>query len=274
MPFCTYCGKEAPYGKKFCESCGAPLDYPVAPVVPGSVPATPVPQAVAPAASVPTAPVLPPAPPASPPKKSGKIPLVAGVIVILVLVAGIFFIGLPMHGGPKNGGAGIPQTTAPIPTPVVSLTMAQTLITQGIPDTVSPAAIPTYEERYMESYNEVYSINQPFAGGQRAIFTHDLIKPPLYIKFNITPEMHTEEKRVDIGMPSEHIVNAVYISPNAWFKVRIYDTGNNALIEEQGFNKEFSITTRQEFMVRAPGSYRVEMSGNDITAEVRILTGK
>jgi hypothetical protein len=45
------------------------------------------------------------------------------------------------------------------------------------------------------------------------------------------------------------------------------------LKDEQGFNKGYSIMTIQEFMVRAPGNYRVEMTGNDVTAEVRILTG-
>jgi hypothetical protein len=82
------------------------------------------------------------------------------------------------------------------------------------------------------------------------------------------------EKTVDISLSSERVVNTSYTSPSAWFTVSIYDADNGGLVEEQGFNKEYSVMTKQEFMVRAPGNYRIEMTGNDVIAEVRILTGK
>jgi hypothetical protein len=126
----------------------------------------------------------------------------------------------------------------------------------------------------MITYNQVYSVNHAFIGGQKEVFTQDTSTPPLFVKFNITPKMFSGEKTVDIGLPSEHLVNLSYISPNAWFKVRVYDVGNGVLVEEQGFNKEHSVMTKQEFMVRAPGNYRVEMTGNDVIAEVRIHNGK
>jgi len=31
--------------------------------------------------------------------------------------------------------------------------------------------------------------------------------------------------------------------------------------------------TKQEYMVRTPGNYKVELSGNDVFAEVQILIG-
>jgi hypothetical protein len=274
MPFCTSCGKESPPGKKFCEYCGAPLEPPAAPVMPAAAPAAPVSSPVALAATIPPAPVLRTVAPGKTGGGSGKGPLVAGFVIILILVAGAYFIGLPMLGGPKDAGTGIPATTATTHLPTVTLTGTQPAITLNTQITGTPGTIQTYEDRYMESYNQVYSINQPFSGGQKEVFPQDLTNPPLYIKFNITPKMYIGEKRVDIGMPSERIVNTSYPSPNAWFKVNVYDAGNNALVEDQGFNKEHSVTTKQEFMVRAPGNYRVEMSGNDVTAEVRILTGK
>ncbi|MDD1685205.1 MAG: hypothetical protein LUQ19_04865, partial [Methanoregula sp.] len=142
--------------------------------------------------------------PQKPAGRSGKALLIAGVVVVL-LIAGVYFIGLPMLGGTKSAGAGTPVPTVPTQQPMVTLTAVMPTMTQNTQNTVTPGAIQTYEERYTESYNEVYSINQPFAGGQKAVFTQNLIKPPLYIKFNITPVIHTEEKRVDIGMPSERI---------------------------------------------------------------------
>jgi hypothetical protein len=56
--------------------------------------------------------------------------------------------------------------------------------------------------------------------------------------------------------------------------VTVYDASNGGIVDEQGFNKEHSTMEQQEFMVRAPGNYRVEMTGNEVTADIQILTGK
>jgi len=260
MPFCTSCGKEVPPGKKFCEYCGTPLEQP----------------AVAPAASaipapVSPSPVFPPVPPVPPTGGSGKTMVIAGIIVVLVIIAGVYFIGLPMISG-SQGSVKSPQQSTPLQTPAPTLVQTvPVLATTGTPmSTGNPAASQTYEEKYMESYNLVYSVNRAFSGGQKEVFSQDLRTPPLYIKFKITPEIEVGEKVDDAGK----MVSTSYVSPNAWFKVSVFDAGNGALVEQQGFNKGFGITEQQEFMVRAPGNYRVEISGNAVTAEVRILTGK
>jgi hypothetical protein len=260
MRFCISCGKELTPGKKFCEYCGAPVEQSPAPAAPAIQPvgsAAPVPQVV----------------PAKPSGGSGKTLVVAGIVVVVAIIAVFYFVGLPLMNGSPGKGPG-PQTTA-IPTPGMPQITAFSTVTADIPMTpVIPAAGQTYEEKYTETYNQVYSVDHAFVGGQKEVFTQDLTTPPLYIKFNITPKMYFGEKTVDIGLSSERVINTNYTSPNAWFKVRVYDAGNGGLIEEQGFNKEHSIMTKQEFMVRAPGNYRVEMTGNDVVAEVRILTGK
>ena len=199
--------------------------------------------------------------------------VIAGIIVVLVIIAGVYFIGLPMISGSQGSGKS-PQQSTPLQTPAP--TLVQTLpvsATAGTPmSTGNPAASQTYEEKYMESYNQVYSVNRAFVGGQKEVFSQDLKSPPLYIKFKITPEIEVGEKVDEAGK----MVSTSYVSPTSWFKVSIYDAGNDALVEEQGFGstKGFSVTTQQEFMVRAPGNYRVEISGNAVTAEVHILTGK
>ena len=259
MPFCTSCGKEVPSGKKFCEYCGTPLEQSAAA---SAAPVTP------PAGS--PAPALPPVVPVKPAGGSGKTTIIAGIIVVVLIIAGVYFIGLPMINGSQGTGPTLQHATA-IPTQVPTVQPA-TFLTATIPEPAStsiPAGSETYEEKYTQTYHEVFSVNQPFVGGQRQLFSQDLTSPPLYIKFNITPTMEAGEKIDEIG----HTVSTLYISPNSWFKVRVYDAGTGALIEEQGFNKGFSVTTQQEFMVRAPGTYRVEISGNGVTAEVHILTG-
>jgi hypothetical protein len=127
--------------------------------------------------------------------------------------------------------------------------------------------------RYGESYEQVYTLNKNFAFGQKEVFFQNLTRPPLYIKFNLTPAMITREKVINIGLSSEETVNATYPSPNAWFEVKVLDAGSGAVVDSRGFNKEYSVMTKQEFMVRNEGNYQVELSGNDVFAEVRILRG-
>jgi hypothetical protein len=78
---------------------------------------------------------------------------------------------------------------------------------------------------------------------------------------------------VDIGLSSEHTITVTYVNPNAWFEVTVFDSGNGTIVDTRGFNKDYSQITRQEFMVRTKGTYRIEMSGNDVSVDVQILTG-
>ena len=257
MPFCTSCGKEVPPGKKFCEYCGTPLEQPA--VAPVTSPATPAP------------PVFPQPVPVPVAGGSGKTLIIAGIVVLLVIIAGIYFIGLPMIAGSPATVPATPQITSsqsPVNTPIPTLVYQGTAGSSVAAGT--PASSQTYEEKYTETYNQVYSTSHAFVGGQRESVPVDARNPPLYVKYNITPEIEIGEKIDEVGQ----MVSTSYISPTAWFKVSVYDAGNGVLLEEQGFNKGFSVMTQQEFMVRAPGTYRVEISGNNVIADVRILTGK
>ncbi|OPX65029.1 MULTISPECIES: hypothetical protein [unclassified Methanoregula] len=196
--------------------------------------------------------------------------LIAGIIVLLVIIAVVYFVGLPLISGTQGTGQ-VQKQQSLVQTPFQTQPPAQyNPVYTSLPVPAdTPSASHTYEEKYTETYKQVYAINQEF-NGQKAIFSQDLTSPPLYIKFNITPQTEIREKVNDVG----NMITTSYISPNSWFKVSVYDAGNGGLVEQQGFQKGFGSETRQEFMVRAPGSYRVEMSGNAVVADVRILTGK
>src|SRR5512137_1318204 len=88
MRFCTSCGKEIDPGKKFCEYCGTPVEQSAA------APAMPVPLPV-----VPAVPVSPQTLPEKSSGGSGKTLVIAGIIIVLVILAGVYFIGLPMISG-------------------------------------------------------------------------------------------------------------------------------------------------------------------------------
>jgi uncharacterized membrane protein YvbJ len=90
MRFCTTCGKEGTPGKKFCEYCGAPFEQPD--TVQGmSTPTSAV-----------SAPVIPQTVAVKSAGGSGKTLAIGGIIVVLVLIAGIYFIGMPLIGGPQG----------------------------------------------------------------------------------------------------------------------------------------------------------------------------
>jgi hypothetical protein len=78
---------------------------------------------------------------------------------------------------------------------------------------------------------------------------------------------------VDIGLSTEHMINATYASPLAWFEIKVLDAGSGAVVDQQGYNRDYSEMTKQEFMVRKPGNYRIEMSGSEVKAEMRFLIG-
>ena len=84
----------------------------------------------------------------------------------------------------------------PLPTPVTDYRSRTCRFSNHCSshDQAYPAASQTYEEKYMESYNQVYSVNHAFVGGQKEVFSQDLRTPPLYIKFKITPEIEVGEK--------------------------------------------------------------------------------
>jgi hypothetical protein len=256
MPFCTSCGAEISAHEKFCTSCGAPMDQPAGPITPKSH------------ATLQPAPVEP-----TPTIKPGipkKTLLIIGIVAILVILAAVYVAGIPMLKTLS------PQQPVPTPVPITPVPRMTTNAQPSKPPSLSPpmaTPLETLEVRYGDSYEQVYTLTKDFSFGQKEVFSHDLTRPPLYIKFNLTPDMITRQKMINIGLSSEATINSTYTSPNAWFEVKVIDAGSGAVIDKRGFNKEYSQMTKQEFMVRNKGNYKVELSGNDVLAEVRILIG-
>jgi hypothetical protein len=263
MPFCSTCGAEVPADKKFCVECGAPLE----PYDPSAVPATP---------HVPVVTVSTP-PPAGIPPASSKKPaapmIIGGIVAILVIIAIVYFVGMPMlTAGPKS-----PVEVTQTPLPTVLKTPMQTImptpeLTTAVPET--PALpVQVRDARLEEDYEQIYSLDQPFAFGQKVNFAHVLTNPPLYIRFNLTPTQIIRHRLVSIGTNNEHYENTTENSPNSWFEVTVLDAESNAVIDQQGYGKDYSDITKQDFMVRNKGNYLVVMSGHDVKADIQILKG-
>ncbi|WAC06076.1 MAG: zinc ribbon domain-containing protein [Methanoregula sp.] len=262
MPFCPTCGKEISEIQKFCEYCGAAQDiYEIGAKLPGDQPPPPPP---------PEIPVVqPPLPPSAGkkplPKNAG---IIFGVIVIIAVVAVFCFFGMqvikagfsPLIQQPAHT---LSPTTLPTPPPTMTPLPVTTIQTQKI----------VTDERFEETYEELYNRNLTYNFGQKELFPVDLTRPPLFIKFTIIPVMVNRSKLVDIGLSTEHIVYAVYPDPNSWFEVRILDAVSGTVVAAKGFNKEYDQQTKNEFMVREKGRYNVEMAGNGVTVNTQILVG-
>jgi len=199
--------------------------------------------------------------------------IIGGIVVVLVIVAAAYFVGLPMLKANQKSSDGF----VPSPTSSATYTMMQTAqptpeYTIVIPETTTLPGV-VRDDRLEEDYEQIYSLNQKFSFGQKVKFAHDLTRPPLYIRFNLAPTKIIRQRMISIGTSLEHMVETTETSPNAWFEVKIIDAGSGAVIDQQGFGKEYSDAIKQSFMVRQNGNYRIEMSGNEVNADVQMLIG-
>jgi len=199
--------------------------------------------------------------------------IIGGIVILLVIIAVAYFAGMPMlKGNQKSSNGFVPSQTTPV-TPAIIQTVPPTVYyTTAIPET-TPLPVIVRDDRLQEDYEQVYTLNQKFAFGQKVDFAHELTRPPLYIRFNLTPTMTNRIRLVAIGTNNEHYENTTDISPYAWFEVKILDAGSGAIIDQQGFGKDHSDFTKQNFMVRQKGNYLIEMSGNEVFADVQMLIG-
>ena len=154
----------------------------------------------------------------------------------------------------------MPQVTTARPTTVYTTTVTQTVAVRRA-------------DQFGETYEAVFLKDRQFNFGEKETFSYDLTRPPLYIRFNITPGMVNRSRIVDIGLSSEKTIYSVYPNPSAWFEVKVLDSATGSVIDKKGFNKEYSQTPKQDLMVRNKGSYRVEMAGNDVFVNMEILIG-
>ncbi|PKL70708.1 MAG: hypothetical protein CVV30_04990 [Methanomicrobiales archaeon HGW-Methanomicrobiales-1] len=275
MPFCTSCGAEIPADKKFCGQCGARQETDTAPAVPETptasetpvVPEAPLPRCQPPVFRAPSSkPILP------------KNPAIIGIIIALIVIMAVLLIaGLPML---KASGQDTLEGMAPLPANSVTPNLtpqptAQSTVpveTTIIPETTT-LPVAQWDARLEEDYEPVYNLNQNFSYGQKVEFSQELTRPPLYVRFNLTPVLIIRHRLVAAETNNEHYENTTQASPYAWFEVTVFDAGTGEVVEQQGYGKDYPDLTKHSFMVRKSGNYRIVMSGNDVFAEVQMLIG-
>jgi hypothetical protein len=194
-------------------------------------------------------------------------------VVVLVIGAAVYFVGMPMLKANQKSADDFTSS----PTPAVTYKTLQTTIPtpQYTPDSTETiiTPLPQRDDRLEEDYEPVYALNQTFSFGQKVTITQNLTRPPLYIRFNLTPTMITRHRLVSAMTHNEHYENTTETSPQSWFEVKVFDAGSGMLIDKQGFGNDYSDITKQSFMVRQNGNYRIEMSGNEVIADIQMLIG-
>ncbi|OPY36866.1 MAG: hypothetical protein A4E35_01703 [Methanoregula sp. PtaU1.Bin051] len=271
MPFCGECGEEYEPGDRFCARCGEPLRTPPLSFSPGDAPPPSPPPLEKVSLSQSGRPTI-----RSPVTRVPALPgpaVLAVFCIVIVLIAAAYFAGLiPVISGSSSGSGlfGHAETTSG-----TTLLPTQTTLPATTTLPVTTAPLVTQGARYEENYEQVHSVNRTFIYGEKIEFPYLLTRPPLYVKFNVTPVMVNRTKIADAGLSTEHEVYAVYPSTNAYFQVRVLSAPSRNEVERHGFgtNKGYNAITRQEFMVRTAGDYIIEMSGSDVTVEVIILIG-
>lgn len=248
MRYCPSCGAEIVPGNRFCVECGAPLDPPA----PGSSP-------------VPGPATLPPRP-----GMNRTHIIVIAAAAICVILAAVILTGMTLSkAGPSSSASAPPVSAVPTGYAVVLTPTPPPMATP------KPAFTPNiqHSDRFGSDYLQVYMLSHNFTYGQKESFSQDLTSPPLYIRFSLDPVKINRHVMANIGTSIEHMINTTEVSPNAWFEVKVFDTKSGNLVDQQGFGKDYSDIPTQEFMIRQPGSYRVEMSGHEVLANVSIMTG-
>lgn len=278
MPFCHSCGSEIKPGKKFCTRCGAAvvksLTHP--PIPPPNSQTPPVePSALPETATTETGPVtsLPQLKPAPFQDKRIIVGVIGAIILAIIILVGILLIqsqnnnsNSQIISSPSLSTA-FPiavKTTYPYSTVLPSQTITTPSVITSSNPTVYRNGIP-----YIQVFSHQYG--RPMAPD---IFTYTLVEPPLLIECEMNPAVVTRDKLVDIGTTNERYITTVYPDPSAWLDLKLINSDTDTVIETIRFSKNYMGSTQQDYTIRAPGNYRFEIDGGQVSPTVRLLIKK
>jgi hypothetical protein len=118
-------------------------------------------------------------------------------------------------------------------------------------------------------YTAIYYETIPFKQNATAV-SYTLTMPPMIIEMCFKPNMTTrtiwyEDKNGD-GVTQK----VTTISPAAWFDMKVRDPVTGNVVAEEGYARSYSVDTAKKLTIRSAGTYLIEFSGNDLSAEIQI----
>jgi hypothetical protein len=196
----------------------------------------------------------------------------AGILLILLLLSA----GCGQRPTTGNNGGfqpfwGTKETEAtPVPT-----TPDVGVVVEVPQETVQPTTPPT--PRSTEpTYVEVYNKELPFKGNV-SVLEYELKNPPLLLDFSMKPIIltGTAVERDPTCSPTDtnlclRTVTKTYPDPNAWFTATVTDLGTYRIVGKTGYGRDYDVAVNKSLTIKNPGNYRIEMSGNRLSAVVRM----
>jgi hypothetical protein len=159
---------------------------------------------------------------------------------------------------PSPGEAG--YLTQATPFPVVT-TPASNISGTRLPDA---ATVPV---EYVAIYYDTIAFKN-----HKIAYTYELYRPPLVIEMCFSPNMtsRTIWYESKYGDHQEKTETVTTISPYAWFEVTVRDPVTGQVVAEDGYSRGYSVEPGKDLILRSPGKYLIELSGNELSAEIQM----
>jgi hypothetical protein len=137
-----------------------------------------------------------------------------------------------------------------------------------------PAAPPkiSFDSR---DYLTIFKNNLSYNLANSYKISFDLKNPPMVIRYTVIPQNITDTKWFEPTDFQKKIDTAIINRPDefAWFEMKIYE--NESLYDKQGWGGLYGIPlTMQETVIRNPGMYEIEFSGQEVAVSSEILVKK
>jgi hypothetical protein len=170
-------------------------------------------------------------------------------------------------------------TSTPTPTPTPQYVTIEPVIRE--PDTSpksnrdlfeKPAAPPNISFD-SNDYITIFRNNLSYNLENSYKISFDLKNPPMVIRFKVVPHNITDIKWFEPRDSAKLIDTAIINRPDefAWFELKI--SNESGLYDKQGWGVLYGIPlTTQEIVIRNPGTYQIEFSGQNVivSSEVRV----
>jgi hypothetical protein len=233
--------------------------------------------------------------------------ITAGALALLVIILATVIFSVsspPLPGGnttgdllaTKNGtlAASAPnKTMTPVPTLIPAPTKKPTPVptpqyvtvesVMKEPDTSpksnkilfeKPAPPPNISYDSKE-YITIFKNNQSHTLDNSFKISFDLKNPPMVIRFNVIPHNITDIKWFEPRDYQKKIDTAIVTRPDefSWFEVKI--SNESGIYDMQGWGRIYgNPLSSQEIVIRNPGMYQIEFSGQNVIAGYEVLVKK
>ena len=226
----------------------------------------------------------------------------AGALALLVIIlasiilstayAPALAVGNTTEGllGTKNGtiaASATIKTIAPTPTPIPTPTPTPQYVTiepiAPEPDTGlkgnrellnNPGVLPIMVFDPKE-YITIFKNNLSYTLENSYKISFDLKNPPMVIHYKVVPQNITDIKWFEPRDAKKKNDTVTVNRPDefAWFELKIYD--QSGLYNRQGWGRLYGIPlTTQEIVIRNPGLYQIEFSGQEVSVSSEVLVKK